>query len=988
MSFISQIIGDPNQRVLNKIRPLVQEINKLEGQFERLSDAQLKEKTAEFRERLGVNLPSTPNNPSDSTRQASSGNKIQNETLDDLLPEAFAAVREASKRTLGLRHFDVQLIGGIVLHQGKIAEMKTGEGKTLAATLAIYLNALEGKGVHVVTVNDYLAKRDANWMGPIYNFLGMSVGSIQHDKAFLFDSALADPLAPSNHSAAEGGAIPPAHQVVSRQVGGNITVSRENLREVPRKTAYEADITYGTNNEFGFDYLRDNMVQDFSQMVQRGHHYAIVDEVDSILIDEARTPLIISAPDMESIKLYETFTKIIPKLQENVDYNIDEKMKAATLTEEGIEKVEKILGMDIYQEAGVRYVHQLEQALRAHTLFKLDRDYVVKNGEIIIVDEFTGRLMFGRRYSGGLHQAIEAKEGVKVQQESKTLATITFQNYFRMYKKLAGMTGTALTNAEEIGKDYKLDVIVIPTNKTMIRNDMPDKIFRTEKGKFMAVIKEIKELNKKGQPVLIGTVSIEKNELLSALLKKEGIAHNVLNAKNHEKEAQIIAEAGRKGAVTVATNMAGRGVDIILGGKDVNFLASPKSFSDRDFVPSHRQDEISPSVPQVVGRSLEHRDSVWQKEHDEVVALGGLHIIGTERHEARRIDNQLRGRAGRQGDPGSSQFFVSMEDDLMRIFGSDKIKRMMEIFNLPEDQPIENKMISRALESAQGKIEGFNFDIRSHVLEYDDVMNKQRETIYRKRKEILVFQANDRQDLSGGLTQPALQAASQIPAAEEDRKSLREQILGMVKNEIKKFVEFHARENYAENWNLTEIVEIANSIFGLSEEEKHKIKDFKDREDLVEYLNKIAEEKYEQKEKQFGAENMRAVEKGIMLQTIDMLWMEHLDNMDHLRDSVRLRAYGQRDPLVEYKNEGHRLFQNLLENIQAQIANVIFKIEMRPQTQNIGQLSARSDTRKGVMTASRLSVQNNKQIGRNDPCPCGATHPDGRPKKYKHCCGK
>jgi preprotein translocase subunit SecA len=880
----------------------MEKVNQLEQEFGRFSDLELKNKTQEFRARL---------NPS------AGGDEI----LDDLLPEAFAAVREASKRTLGLRHFDVQILGGIAMHQGKIAEMKTGEGKTLAATLAVYLNALMGKGVHVVTVNDYLSKRDTNWMGAVYHMLDVSVGCIVHDRAYLYEPK----SAPDKNET---------------------TIEIENLKEVSRQEAYAADITYGTNNEFGFDYLRDNMVAHFSQMVQGKHCYAIVDECDSILIDEARTPLIISAPDAESTKLYETFSKIIPRLSENVDYNIDEKMRAVTLTDEGIEKVEKILGLDIYKEGGARYAHQLEQALRANVLFRKDKDYVVKNDEIIIVDDFTGRLMFGRRYSGGLHQAIEAKEGVRVQQESRTLATITFQNYFRMYKKLAGMTGTALTNAEEFSKVYKLEVAIIPTNKTMIRRDLPDRIYRTERGKFSAVISEIKERNKKGQPVLVGTVSIEKNELLSALLQKEGIEHNVLNAKNHEKEAQIIAEAGKKGAVTVATNMAGRGVDIILGGK--------------------------PPAELKTQNSKLKTDVIWQKEHDEVISLGGLCVIGTERHEARRIDNQLRGRAGRQGDPGETQFFVSLEDDLMRVFGGDRIKRMMEMFNLPEDQPIENKMVSRALEAAQAKIEGFNFDIRKHVLEYDDVMNKQRERVYRMRREILDRNSEREFALSGGA---------------DFRPLLQEQILEMIRKEIKKFVEFHAQDNYADNWNYKEIGEIANAMFGLSEEEKNELEKFDGKEKLIGYLEKLAEEKYKERENKFGAENMREIEKAVMLRVIDMFWMEHLENMEHLRDSVRLRAYGQRDPLVEYKNEGHRMFRQLLSDINVQIVNMVFKVEINSTTANRLPTSAGATTLVGSKAAQK-NESLKKQVGRNEPCPCGAAHSDGRPKKYKHCCGK
>lgn len=919
MSFISQIFGDSNQRYLNEIQPLVERVNELEKEFEVFSDEQLKGKTKEFRERLS-----------------------KNETLDDLLSEAFAAVREAAKRTIGERPHDVQLFGGIILHQGRIAEMKTGEGKTLAATLAAYLNALGGGGVHVVTVNDYLAKRDTNWMGAIYNALGLKVGCIVHDRAYLYEPSIIDK--------------------------NEVTVEMANLKEVPRKAAYEADITHGTNNEFGFDYLRDNMVYDLPQMAQRGHSFAIVDEVDSILIDEARTPLIISAPDAESTKLYETFTKVIPKLQEDADYNIDEKMKAATLTDDGIEKVEKIMGIDIYGEGSVRYAHQLEEALRAHVLFKKDRDYIIKDGEVIIVDEFTGRLMFGRRYSGGLHQAIEAKEGVMVQQESRTLATITFQNYFRMYKKLAGMTGTAYTNAEEFSKVYKLEVTVVPTNKPMIRTDLPDRVYRTEHGKFMAVARDIKERHEKGQPVLVGTVSIERNELLGALLKKEGVPHQILNAKNHEKEAQIISQAGSLGAVTVATNMAGRGVDIILGGR----------------------------VDDGAGDKL----SDWQKAHDKIVELGGLCVMGTERHEARRIDNQLRGRSGRQGDPGSSQFFVSMEDDLMRIFGSDKIKRMMEALSVPEDQPIENRIISRAIESAQGKIEGYNFDIRKHVLEYDDVMNKQRETIYRKRKEILESLLKTRQAASppqgssfvppaGGtadaLRQPADgEAAAELYEEDKEDFSLRAQILEMVKKEMKRIVDFHAPEDYYDNWNLQEISEIANAIFGVSDEEKNKIKEFKNKDELVSYLNGLAEAKYSEKENQLGAENMRGAEKAILLRTIDMLWMDHLDNMDHLRDSVRLRAYGQRDPLVEYKNEGHKMFQQLLQAIQGQVTAMIYKVEIQQPMAT----AANQPMRLNRNDAAISSAPTGNQAGRNDPCPCGAKKPDGTPIKYKHCCGK
>ena len=841
MGILDKFLGDANEKELKKLIPLVEGINKLEPEFERLSDEQLKNKTKEFKERLK-----------------------KGEKLDDILIEAFALVREAGKRILGQRHYDAQLIGGIILHQGKITEMKTGEGKTLAATLAVYLNALEDKGAHVITVNDYLSRRDLNWMGPVYASLGMSCSCLNHEKAYLFE-------AETNSDKDE------------------VTIEMENLKEVSRKEAYQADITYGTNNEFGFDYLRDNMAQSLEMMSQRDPNFAIIDEVDSILIDEARTPLIISMPDAESTKLYAQFSQIVPQLKETADYNIDEKARAATLTEEGVNKVEKILNIEnIYQEGGIRYVHHLEQALRANVLFKKDTHYVVKDGQVIIVDDFTGRLMPGRRYSDGLHQALEAKEKVNVQQESRTLASITFQNYFRMYPKLSGMTGTAITSAEEFHTVYKLEAIIVPTNKPMIREDLPDSVYKSEHGKFQAISREIKERHEKGQPVLVGTVSIEKNELLSAYLKKAGIPHQILNAKNHEQEARIISQAGRKGAVTVATNMAGRGVDIVLG----------------------RSDE--------------------EKEYDEVVKAGGLYVIGTERHEARRIDDQLRGRAGRQGDPGSSQFFVSLEDDLMRIFGGEKIKSMMEMLKVPEDQPIQNKMVSSAIESAQGKIEGFNFDIRKHVLEYDDVMNKQRETIYKKRKNILT------------------------------KKNLQSDVIDMIKEEIKKFVQFHSEKEI----NYKEIAEISKSIFLVPDNLEKELEKIKNPEKISERLIELAEQGYKKKEEEIEKKNMRQVEKFVLLRSIDTLWMDHLDNMDHLRDSVSLRAYGQKDPLVEYKNEGIRMFRRLLETIQTTIVNTIYKVSLGPVP-----------PQENVVRAG-----DKKSVGRNDPCPCGSG------KKYKKCC--
>jgi len=810
---LEKLFGDPNKRYLKKIQPLVDKINQLEPEFERFSIEELKKKTIEFKDRLG-----------------------KNEALDDILPGAFAAVRESAKRTLHQRHFDVQLIGGIVLHQGKIAEMKTGEGKTLAATLPLYLNALNGQGVHLVTVNDYLARRDVVWMGQIYDLLGLSVGCINHEISYLYDP---------NYKSEE--------KDEARDELGGFKVVQEYLRPVSRKEAYAADILYGTNNEFGFDYLRDNMAYNKEEMAQRDYHYAIIDEVDSILIDEARTPLIISAPDVESAELYKKFAKIAPRLGKDIDFKIDEKMRAVTLTNQGMDKIEKILGIsNIYEEKGIQIVHHLEQALRAEVLFKKDKDYVVRNGEVIIVDDFTGRLMPGRRYSGGLHQALEAKENVNVQKESKTLATITFQNLFRMYRKLAGMTGTALTNAEEFDKVYKLDIVSIPTNKPMIRKDLSDLVYKTESGKFKAVIEKIKECHQKGQPVLVGTVSIEKNEHLGMLLKREGISCNILNAKNHEKEGEIIAQAGKLSAVTVATNMAGRGVDIILGG--------------------------NPQGPE---------------EAQKVCESGGLFVIGTERHEARRIDNQLRGRSGRQGDQGMSQFFVSLEDELMQRFGSDRIKNLMDTFKIPEDQPIQNKLVSNAIEKAQAMIEGYNLDIRHHVLEYDEVMNKQRTAVYNMRKDIL---------------------------------------------------------------------------FAADEEIDRKVNELMSNEEIVQHKEKTKN----------IAENEKAnLEKFVMLRSIDMIWMEHLETMECLRESVRLRAYGQRDPLVEYKNEGRRLFGHMMNEINNAIVDMLLKVELKGQA--IRPQRQQSDVHGGQA----------KHIGRNDPCPCGKIdEKTGRPIKYKKCHGK
>ncbi len=886
MSILNKLFGS-NEREIVKLNPIVEKINSFEEQIVKLSDDEIRGKAEEFKERV-----------------------VKGESLDDILPEAYAVVREAAKRVIGERHFDTQLIGGIVLHQGKIAEMKTGEGKTLTSTLPIYLNAITGLGVHVITVNDYLAKRDCNWMGSIFSFLGLSTACIIHDASYIYQAKIVDP--------------------------DEVSVEMENLQLISRQEAYAADITYGTNNEFGFDYLRDNMVQDMSQMAQREPNFAIVDEVDSILIDEARTPLIISAPDSESTKQYQQFAQLVPRLKQDSDFAVDEKMKTVSITDTGISKMENWLGVgNIYEAGKISYVHHLEQALKAQVIFQLDRDYVVKDGEVIIVDDFTGRLMPGRRYSEGLHQAIEAKEGVQVQKESRTLATITFQNYFRMYKKLSGMTGTASTSAEEFHKVYEIDVMEIPTNKPLVRKDLPDIVYKSEKGKFDAICEKIREINKSGQPVLVGTIAIEKSEYLSALLTRFGVEHEVLNAKQHEKEALIITNAGTKGAVTIATNMAGRGTDIKLG--------------------------------------------------EGVKEVGGLFILGTERHEARRIDNQLRGRAGRQGDPGVSQFFVSLEDELMRRFGGDKLISMMNTLGLPEDQPIQNGIISRTIENAQSKIEGFNFDIRKHVLEYDDVMNKQREVVYKKRKEIL------------------------------KAKDVKNEILGYIKDEIERTVSFHSAEDRA-NWNTQEIFDGVNKIVPLEKAVQIKLDEMKNDSAgstaetttaMADYLMGFAKEAYNKKALEVGEENMRRVERAIILQTIDTMWMDHLDEIDYLRDGIGLRGYGQRDPLIEYKREAYRMFSGLMDNIHSTVVHTILKISLAvapnvetaiqqsenlsysggEQIEQFGAAKKAQDEKKesgagGGEKQKQSPIINKDKIGRNDPCPCGSG------KKYKKCCGK
>jgi len=866
------------------MQPIIEAINALEPRISALSDAELQAKTPEFRQRL------------------------QNGTsLDDILPEAFAVTREAGKRILNMRHFDVQLIGGFALHQGKISEMKTGEGKTLVATLPAYLNALEGKGVHVVTVNDYLARRDAEWMGRLYKFLGLSVGVIRH-----------------------------------------------GLNDSERHESYHSDITYGTNNEFGFDYLRDNMKFDKAACVQREHNYAIVDEVDSILIDEARTPLIISGPSEESTDKYYRIDKIIPRLRRDIDYQVDEKHRTATLTEEGVARAEDLLSVEnLYDPANMEILHHVNQGLRAHTLYKRDGEYVVKDGEVIIVDEFTGRLMPGRRWSDGLHQAVEAKEGLKIQQENQTLATITFQNYFRMYKKLAGMTGTAETEAEEFGKIYKLDVLPIPTNRTLRRIENSDVIYRTEREKFEAVVKEIRQCNEKGQPVLVGTITIDRSEKLSSMLKRAGIKHVVLNAKYHEKEAEIVAQAGRKGAVTIATNMAGRGTDILLGGNP-DFLA-------RDIL---RRREIDPAqaTPEQWREAIAQVKPDIDKEHEEVVASGGLHIIGTERHEARRIDNQLRGRSGRQGDPGSSRFYVSLEDDLMRIFAADRISGIMQRLGMEEGVPIESRLVSRQIESAQKRVEGQNFGYRKHVLEYDDVMNKQREAVYGLRRQLLVG---------------------------EDQKDY---LLGIADEIMASIVQNHAAEDVnPSEWDTEALARSVAQQFGFDMREEGIDPGTMSSKQLEDALVEKAHEKYNEKEAIISAPAMRFHERMIMLQIVDSHWKDHLFAMDHLKEGIGLRGYGQRDPLVEYKKESFGLFEDLMSRIEDDTIRFLFFLQPVNEEKQAEEMERRQRRQQMLLAQQQAAASGgagNSQVkreapkvGRNDPCPCGSG------KKYKKCCG-
>ena len=902
---MEKIIGSYSDRELKRIRPIADKVVALEEEYRKLSDSELKAKTGEFRERIA-----------------------KGETLDSLLPEAFATVREAADRVLGLRHFYVQILGGIVLHQGRISEMKTGEGKTLVSTLPAYLNALPGKGVHIVTVNDYLAKRDSEWMGKVFKYLGLTVGLVIHE-----------------------------------------------VENKDRKRAYGADITYGTNNEFGFDYLRDNMVIYKEQMVQRGQNYAIVDEVDSILIDEARTPLIISGMGDKSTLLYQqadAFARTLSchrvaesddkALDDDIeeDYIVDEKANTATLTRHGVEKAERAFHLEnLSDPENMTLQHHINQAIKAHGTMRRDKDYVVKDGEVIIVDEFTGRLMFGRRYSDGLHQAIEAKEGVKVERESKTLATITFQNYFRLYHKLAGMTGTAQTEETEFQDIYKLDVIVVPTNKPLARKDLADAVYKTEKGKFNAVVEQVVQSHESGQPVLVGTVTIEKSEMLSAMLKRRGIKHEVLNAKYHEKEAEIIAQAGKLGAVTIATNMAGRGTDIMLGG-NAEFMAKHEmkklGYEDEMIAEAmgfgETDDEEILNARQVFADLLAKYKEKIAPEAEKVREAGGLFIIGTERHESRRIDNQLRGRSGRQGDPGTSKFYISLEDDLMRLFGSERIQRVVETLGLEEDQPIEHKMLTNAIENAQKRVEGRNFQIRKHVLQYDDVMNQQREVIYGQRQQVL------------------------------KGDNVKDNIMNMLHELVDSAIlRYTGETDVADDWNLAGLMEYLEAEFvphGALEVSREDM-EFITKEELKERALKIGHEIYEAKEAEFGSDNMRELERVVLLQVVDSKWMDHIDDMDQLRNGINLRAYAQRDPVIEYKFEGFNMFEEMIAAIREDTIKYIYhaRIEAPPEREQVAEPISES---LGGETEKK-PVKKAEKVGRNDPCPCGSG------KKYKKCCG-
>jgi len=945
---LTKIFGTKHERDVKRMQPLVQAINALEAEMQALSDAALAERIQQYRlqvqeqlqpleeeERKLIEEPSTDPTERQNLRDAlrKKRRQAEQEVLGQVLPSVFALVREVARRTVAMRHFDVQLMGGLVLHEGKIAEMKTGEGKTLVATLPACLNALTGRGVHIVTVNDYLAKRDAEWMGPIYKFLGLSVGVIVHGRT-----------------------------------------------DDERKAAYNADVTYGTNNEFGFDYLRDNMKFDLSECVQRGHHYAIVDEVDSILVDEARTPLIISGPSEESTDKYYRIDRIIPRLEAEQDFTVDEKHRSAALTEEGVAHVEKLLGLEnLYDPIHLETLHHVNQGLRAHTLFKRDVDYMVKDGEVLIVDEFTGRLMPGRRWSDGLHQAIEAKEGVKIERENQTLATVTFQNYFRLYRKLAGMTGTAETEAAEFAKIYNLDVTVIPTNRTLIRHEYSDIVYRTEQEKFNAVVEEIRDLHASGQPALVGTISIEKSERLSEMLKRAGLSHEVLNAKQHEKEAYIVAQAGRKNTITISTNMAGRGTDIVLGG-------NPEAMTKEHLVKQNVAQALPPGeeryggdeqnvffyfqnqffqVPRAEWEKL-HRQFKAQSEaeHDQVVQVGGLHILGTERHEARRIDNQLRGRAGRQGDPGSSRFYLSLEDDLMRIFGGERIKGLMLRLGMEEGVPIESKLISKRVEAAQKAVEAQNFEARKHLLEYDDVMNKQREAIYGMRRAIL------------------------------EGTDLKDEVLSMSEDFAAHILETHCpRSAHPERWNLDALRQELWRQFALDLSQDGLNPQQLNRDELEGRLLDRLKTLYEEKEQQIGLEQLRRLERIIRLQLIDTQWKDHLLTMDHLKEGIGLRGYGQKDPLIEYKRESFMLFEEMLDRVDSETLRYLYF--MRPVAEQVREeeqvFARRRRTQESQLrfvgagddaaAARPQPVRAGKKVGRNEPCPCGSG------KKYKKCHG-
>jgi preprotein translocase subunit SecA len=880
VSLLRKIAGDNSEKAAERIRPIVSKINDLEEATQQLSDSRMLEKTAEFRARLK-----------------------DGETLDDLLVEAFALVREAARRNIGQRHYDVQLIGGVVLHRGQIAEMKTGEGKTLVATLSVYLNALAGQGVHLVTVNDYLARRDPVWMGPIYHALGLTVGCLQHDSAYLYDPEVDEPA----------------------KARGNTPSGLKSLRPVSRGEAYNADVLYGTNNEFGFDYLRDNMAIEVTHKVQRELNYAIVDEVDNILIDEARTPLIISGPAEEPVQHYYTFAKLAPRLQAEEDYAIDERTQAISMTPEGIAKMEQWTNVgNLYDPENFHLVHFVENALTAHVQKKRDIEYVVQNGEVVIVDEFTGRLQPGRRWSDGLHQAVEAKEGLKIQRESVTYATITLQNYFRMYHKLAGMTGTAATEADEFYKIYRLEVAVVPTNLPMARLGHPDLVFQNGEARWRAVVEDIVEMHEEGRPVLVGTTSIEASEELSERLKRRGVTHQVLNAKNHEHEASIISQAGRVGGVTVSTNMAGRGTDIILGGSDTD-----------------RAD--------------------WQEEHERVVQLGGLHVLGTEHHDARRIDNQLRGRSGRQGDPGSAQFYISLEDELMQRFGGERIKSFMGWTGLDEDSPIENKLITKSIGNAQVKVESYHFDIRKHLLDYDDVLNQQRTIIYNDRHRIL----------SGD--------------------NLREKVVDMLRKEFADLARRNLPGRHADDWEVTSFLSELALICPLPPELDDEEKVYKfNQQQIMDTLSDYAEKVYDAREEELGSEQMRTLERLLLLRSIDIHWVSHLTTMENLRTGIGLHAYGQRDPLVVYRTEGHKTFQGLLQRMQADVAHSLFHVVVTqqpgrsPGTGGNGRASgngATKDTPMKQFSSGNKAAPTGNKIGRNAPCPCGSG------KKYKRCCG-